>query len=547
MPATASRFGSSMGTAQLARMPSSTATAGDRFGAGTRLRVVEEDLVALLGRAPGRQRRVHRDDRDLLVRVRGEVRRRDDAQLAAFEEPDQAVPRLGVDRGQRRDPIEHRFQTLAPRDHLEDPRLLGEEVVERFAFRDVADVEDDPVDRRVVEPVRDRGLLPVPALVGMAHPHERLGGLLGVLQHPRPRRADLRRIVGVHELAHEVADERGCVLPREPLVRRADVLAAGVEVEDDDAVGRVLHECAEPGLGGRDARRGLAPFGDVVHVDDDAFDHRVVELVRHRDLAPAQGAVAMLHPHVGAARSAVFEHPAADGGANALEVVGLDDHAGIAPADQVVDRVAREGLDRLGREDDHSGAIEHDDRVGRVREEAPEAVLAARERGCRNLSIARAHPDDAHHEHQSGGHQHRDPVAPAGAHDARRPTEPDRGLGAREAREAPHRRREHGRRTFERDGLRRAEDETDRQHRTPTGRVDHARRADDLQADSQAERQAPGRLPVGDRRAEREREDGDGDEHRDRHRCEDADGAQREQGREREDRHRHRFAQRPER
>ncbi len=45
----------------------------------------------------------------------------------------------------------------------------------------------------------------------------------------------------------------------------------------------------------------------------------------------------------------------------------------------------------------------------------------ARERGRRNLAIARAHPHDAHHEHQTRGHQHRDAVAAPGTDDAGRP------------------------------------------------------------------------------------------------------------------------------
>ena len=94
---------------------------------------------------------------------------------------------------------------------------------------------------------------------------------------------------------------------------------------------------------------------------------------------------------------------------------------------------------------------------------------------------------------------------------------PTAALGDREADEAPHRRREHRRRAFDRDGLRRAEHEADRQHRAPAGRVDHARRADDLQPDPQPERQAAGRassrVSVG---AQRERDHGDADEHADR-------------------------------
>ena len=127
----------------------------------------------------------------------------------------------------------------------------------------------------------------------------------------------------------------------------------GVDVEDDDAVGRVLHEGAEPGLGGRDTRGGLAPFGDVVHVDDDALDHRVVELVRHRDLTPAQRAVAVLHAHVGAQRSTVFvEQLALVLALDPGEVFGVHDRTGVAPADELVDGVTGQALDRLGGEHD---------------------------------------------------------------------------------------------------------------------------------------------------------------------------------------------------
>ena len=343
--------------------------------------------------------------------------------------------------------------------------------------------------------------------------------------------------------AKEVPDQLGREVPGQPFVRRAHVLASGLEVEDDDAVRGMLHEGAKSCLRCRDARLGLAPLGDVVHVDDDAFDHRVVELVPRRDLAPAQRTVAMVHAHVGAqGSSGLFEQSTVGVLAESCEILGLDDHIRVASPDQVVDRVARQILDRLCREDDHAGPIDDDDRVGCVGEEPPEAVLAARERGRRDLPVARAHPDDAHDEHQSGGHQHRDAVAPAGTHDAGSPTEPDGGLRAREAPKAPHRRREHGRRTFERDRLRGAEDETHGEHRTPAGCVDHRRRADDLEADAQAERQAARPLGVCDRRRERERQHGDTDEHGDRHGREDPDGPEPEQRRERDDGHRQRLA-----
>ena len=64
--------------------------------------------------------------RDLFEGVGREVRRRDDAELAALEQSDEAVPRLRVDRGQRRDAVEDGLEAFAPRDHLENARLLGE-------------------------------------------------------------------------------------------------------------------------------------------------------------------------------------------------------------------------------------------------------------------------------------------------------------------------------------------------------------------------------------------------------------------------------------
>ena len=251
----------------------------------------------------------------------------------------------------------------------------------------------------------------------------------------------------------------------------------------------MLNEGTKASLGRRDTRLGLSPLRDVVHVDDDAFDHRVVELVPRGNLAPAQRAVAMVNAHVGAQGSSGMraQTTVAAVVAESCEILGFYDHIRVAPPDELVHRVARQDLDGFGREHDHSGRVDDDDRVGRVHEESPQAIFAPSERGRRDVLVARAHPDDAHHEDKSGGHQHRDPVTPVRANHARSPTEPDRDFGAGQTHETPHRGREHCRRTFDRDGLRRAEHETDREHRTPTGRVDHRGRTDYLQTDAQAE------------------------------------------------------------
>ncbi len=387
----------------------------------------------------------------------------------------------------------------------------------------------------------------MPALVGVPHAYKRARGFLRALQHLRPRFSDPPRVVRVYVLAERVADHGRGRAPGQSFVRRAHVLAARVETEDDDAVGCMLHEGAKASLRRRDARLGLAPFRDVVHVDDDAFDHRIVELIACRDLAPADRTVAMVDAHVGAQGATGLPVQLAGlTGVKPLEVLGFDDQARVGPADEVVDRVTGQVLDRLGREHDGSRPIDDDDGVGRVHQEPAETVFAARERGCGDLPVARAHEHDAHDEQQTRGHQDRDAVASARAHDTRRPAEPDRSLGAREADEAPHRRREHGRRTFERDRLRGAEDEADRQHRTPTGRVDDDCRSDHLDPNPQAESQAVSTLPVGDRRAERQGGHGGADEHHDGNGREDSHGPQSEQGRERDDSHGERLAGRAE-
>ena len=140
----------------------------------------------------------------------------------------------------------------------------------------------------------------MPALVGVPRPHEDVRGLLGVVEHPRPGAPDLGDVVGMDVPPQEVPDQFRRDVSGQAFVGRADVLASGFEVEDDDAVRRMLHERAESCFCRRDARLRLAPLGDVVHVDDDALDDGIVELIPRRNLAPAQRAVAMVHAHVGA-------------------------------------------------------------------------------------------------------------------------------------------------------------------------------------------------------------------------------------------------------
>ncbi len=153
----------------------------------------------------------------------------------------------------------------------------------------------------------------------------------------------------------------------------------------------------------------------------------------------------MLNPDVVAQR-----FPGLLAGVGALEavypfyVLQEDELGPVAAPDQLVDRVPGQGLDRLGREHDGPVPIEDDDRVGCVRQQSSEPVFARRERRGRDFAVARAHPHDPHDEQQAGGHQHGDAVAAPGAQDARRPTESDRGLGSREAHQAPQGRGEHG-------------------------------------------------------------------------------------------------------
>ncbi len=492
------------------------------------------------------QFRTDADRRHPVERFRWEVRGRGDVQLFAFEQADQAVLRARADRGEARDLVENRLEALAPGDHLQDARLFGEQVVERFAFTDVTDIEDDAVDRGVVEPVRDRALLPVPPIVAVAHTHDGARRLLGVLQHARPRCTDQARVVRVHVAAHEVAHERLRALSRQPFVRGTHVLTACFQVEDDDAVGRVLHERAKARLGRGDAGRGGASFGDVVHVDDDARDHRVVEQVRQRDLAPSHRTVPVRDADVVAHRSTtVFERVALAVAPDPFHVLGADDDAGIVAAHQVVHGVAGDALDRFGREDDRAFAVEHHDRVGRVEEQPPEAVFTLAQRQRRDLAVACTHPDDAHDEQEPGGHQCGDAVALTRGDDARRPAQTDRDLGAREADQAPHGRGEDGRGALDRDGLGRAENEAHRQDRAPAGRVDHEGDADDLQADAQVQRQHPGALPIQDRRRHEQRHDRDADEHFDGYGREDSHGPEPEQCRQRENGHPERLEQRP--
>ena len=156
--------------------------------------VGDEDLLAIQRRAPRRHLRVDGNERDpARTASGGKLGRRREPQRVAVEQPDQAEARAGVRGRDRRGPIEDALERLAPRDHLQDPRLLGEQLVERLAIGDVADVDDHARDRRVVEAVRDRHRLPVPATVGVPDPGLDVRRLVGVLEHPRPGRRRPRR------------------------------------------------------------------------------------------------------------------------------------------------------------------------------------------------------------------------------------------------------------------------------------------------------------------------------------------------------------------
>ena len=287
-------------------------------------------------------------------------------------------------------------------------------------------VDDHPRERRVVEPVGDRHRLPMPLAVGVPHPSLDVGGPVGQLDHAGPRRAHRRHVVGMPVLAHHRAHELTGGIPRESLVRRARVQATPVGIDDHDAVGRVLDERSEARLGCRDARFGLAPVRDVVHIHDDPLDHGIVEVVRHRQLAPPHPTVAVTHAHVGGqGRARRPAQPVAVLGSHAFDVFGNHDDARVGAVRPALRRCIRSGCGSL-RWRTRSCRWCRAPRPRRRRSSAADGSdLHCAQRGGRALAFGRAHPEDAHHEREADRHQRRDPGTLAGADDAWDPTERD--------------------------------------------------------------------------------------------------------------------------
>ena len=124
--------------------------------------------------------------------------------------------------------------------------LVDELVLERLALADVARVEHEAADARVVEQVRDRHLrrAQLPGAVAHLQLDDAHGVGLDAAWLERSRAAARRR--RVEQVGERLTGERLGRVAEDPLDRLALVHDDAVRVDDRDDVGAVLDERLEP-------------------------------------------------------------------------------------------------------------------------------------------------------------------------------------------------------------------------------------------------------------------------------------------------------------
>ncbi len=164
-----------------------------------------------------------------------EVEKEDRRRLASAAGPRESVTEA----------VQEQEAVLQPGQHVVE-RLVPELLLEDLALRDVAVVDDDTADGRIVEQVLGDRLERPPRVVGMTGPE--FDPRLRNRSRP-PRRPDPRSTVGRSSGWMSVADRLADPFVRTPaedaLDGRALVADQAILAEHDDAVGRVLDERPE--------------------------------------------------------------------------------------------------------------------------------------------------------------------------------------------------------------------------------------------------------------------------------------------------------------
>ena len=139
------------------------------------------------------------------------------------------------------------------------------------------------------------------------------------------------------------------------------------------ATGALEDELEHLGLAETRLVQSLA-IGDVADVADDPADRVLVELVRARGVEPPPRAVGVADAYLEPLGDVGLGHQTterAGGGFHVARVHEADD-----ALDDLGRAVAEDHADRRGRAGDHAGAVDHDDRAGRVLHQGVETRLA---------------------------------------------------------------------------------------------------------------------------------------------------------------------------
>ena len=259
---------------------------------------------------------------------------------------------------------------------LEDVGEAAQLALGRHPVVDQAGVQGDAPDVGVVEHVGADDLDVVPAAVLVAQldggrvrdagPGGEAGQLVG----------DEADVVGVDQVeavdAHQVVGR-----PAEhALGALGDPHDRALAVDHRHRVVAALHHRAEPGLAAAQRLLGGHAVGDVSDVGHEALDGGVLEAVHDRGLDPAEAVGVVAHAQApgggGFGRTGEIAELLGDPG----QVVGVDE-VECGPGPVTYRRAAEDDLGGGAGIGDGAAGVDHDDGVGAVLHEGPEALVPA--------------------------------------------------------------------------------------------------------------------------------------------------------------------------
>ena len=183
---------------------------------------------------------------------------------------------------------------------------------------------------------------------------------------------------------------------------------------------------------------GRLALGDVAQVGDDSFDARVFEQVGPGHLEPTPRPMRVANPGLERPRATRLGQHVEEEATGLRKVLGVKGVLVDALAHDLVGLPTHHALAAGAHIGDGAFGVGHEDDVGGVLHQRPEALLAASEAGLGTLDLCRLRPQKADDEHQAQSGKGAEAVDERLRHHCRGQVEGDRQLPGRHDDTAPH-------------------------------------------------------------------------------------------------------------